>query len=52
MIMLDDKSGVKIGKTYEAVEIGGDILLMLSPLDRERLARVEKLAKESIEEHR
>jgi hypothetical protein len=37
---------------YEAIEVGGDILLLASPLDRSRLKRVEKLAKQSIDEHR
>ena len=38
--------------TYEVVEIGGDILLVPPPLDRERLAAVERLAQRSIDEHR
>jgi hypothetical protein len=33
------------------VEVGGDILLMSPPLDRERLALVKKLARKSIAEH-
>ena len=37
---------------YEAVELGGDILLLASPLDKERLKRIEKLANQSIDEHR
>jgi hypothetical protein len=32
--------------------LSGDILLVPSPPDRERLARIEKLAQRSIEEHR
>lgn len=37
---------------YEAVELGGDILLLASPLDRARLNRIEGLANQSIDEHR
>jgi len=37
---------------YEAIEIGGDILLLTAPLDRERLKQIEGLASLSIEEHR
>jgi len=39
-------------RTYEAIQVGGDILLLSPPLDRERLKRIEELAKRSIEEHR
>ena len=42
---------VRVG-TYEAVEIGGDILLTATPLDRKRLERVGKLAAQSIDDHR
>jgi len=37
---------------FEIVEIGGDILLIPAPLDRRRMAYIEKLAKQSIEDHR
>jgi len=37
---------------YEVVEIGGDILLIPSPIKRERLARIERLARSSIRDHR
>jgi len=37
---------------YEAVQIGGDILLLSMPLDRERMHRIEWLTNRSIEEHR
>ncbi|HUU84831.1 MAG TPA: hypothetical protein VM243_15120 [Phycisphaerae bacterium] len=40
------------GRTYEAVEIGGEILLLAGPLDRQRLARVDELARQSIHDHR
>jgi len=38
--------------TYEAVQVGDSILLFASPLDRERLEQIERLANRSIEEHR
>ncbi len=38
--------------TYEAVEIGGDIILAATPLDRKRLERVGRLAEQSIDDHR
>ncbi|MBS3905532.1 MAG: hypothetical protein KGZ49_00725 [Syntrophaceae bacterium] len=38
--------------TYEAIQMGGDILLLSAPLDRERIKQIEKLANQSIEEHR
>ena len=50
--MPDEFADVPEGQAYEAVEIAGDIVLTLSPLDRQRLARVERLANRSIEEHR
>lgn len=38
--------------TYEAIEVGGDIILLPTPLDRKRLRRIEELADRSIEDHR
>lgn len=55
VIMPDAFAEVPDGQAYEALEIGGDILLVLPPLDRERLAQVEPAyggANRSIEEHR
>jgi len=52
IVMPDAFQGVEEGQTYEAIEIGGDILLAPVPLDRARLARIEGLANRSIEEHR
>jgi len=40
------------GQTYEAVEIGGTVILAPAPLNRERLAQVDRLARRSIEDHR
>lgn len=39
-------------RDYEAVEIGGSILLFEAPLDRERLKRIEELTSRSIDNHR
>ena len=52
VVMPDAFREAEEGKLYEVIEIGGDILLVPSPLDRKRLARIEKLAQRSIEEHR
>ena len=52
LAMPDAFSEVEESKAYEVVEIGGDILLMPPPLNRERLAQIEQLAKRSIHEHR
>ena len=38
--------------TYEAIQVGGDILLLPAPLDRERIKKIEELTRRSIEEHR
>ena len=42
---------VGIKDTYEAVAVGGDILLMASSIDRPRVERVRRLASQSIEDH-
>jgi len=39
-------------RAYEAIQVGGDILLLPAPLDRERIKKIQELAKRSIEEHR
>ena len=52
VVMPDAFQEAEEGKLYEAIEIGGDILLVPSPLDRKRLSHIEKLAQHSIEEHR
>ena len=38
--------------SYEAIDLGGDILLVANPLDRKRIAQIEGLAIDSISEHR
>jgi hypothetical protein len=52
VVMPDIFQEVEDGRVFEAIEIGGDILLIAGPLEKERLARMEELAKESIEKHR
>ena len=52
IVMPDGFRDIEEGRTYEAIEIGGDILLAPAPLDRERLATIAQLAGRSIEEHR
>ncbi|MDI7261080.1 MAG: hypothetical protein QME90_14325 [Thermodesulfobacteriota bacterium] len=50
--MPDTFQEVATPHTYEAIQVGGDILLLSAPLDRERIKQIEKLANQSIEEHR
>jgi len=52
VVMPDAFREVEEGSVYEVVEIGGDFLLVPPPLNRERLARIERLVNRSIEEHR
>ena len=52
VIMPDGFEEISSGKTFEVIELGGDFLLMPSPLDRQRLDQVEQLTTRSIEEHR
>lgn len=44
------EGGIK--DTYEAVAVGGDILLLASSFDRQRVERVRRLARRSIAEHK
>jgi len=39
-------------RSYEAIEVGGDIMLMTNPLDRERMEHIQRLARQTIKEHR
>lgn len=50
--MPDGFAGATRSNTFEAIEIGGDILLITSPLDRKRLDLIDALAGESINDHR
>jgi len=52
VISSDIAGKLKEEQLFEIVEIGGDILLIPAPLNRQRLAYIEKLAKRSIEDHR
>ena len=52
LTMPDAFQEVTVPRTYEAIQVGGDILLLPAPLDRERIKRIEELTKRSIEEHR
>ncbi len=36
---------------YEAIQIGDDILLMPSPVDKKRIEQILKLAEYSVKEH-
>lgn len=50
--MPDAFKEVEDGRVFEAIEIGGDIILLAGPLEKEKLAQIEELARESIEIHR
>ncbi len=50
--MPDTFQSIELQQSYEVVEVCGDLLLLPSPLDRQRLARIERLTKQSIAEHR
>lgn len=52
LMMPDTFREVAERHVYEAIQVGGDILLLSTPLDQERLKRIEELANRSIEEHR
>ena len=52
MVMPDAFQEVEDGRVFEAIEIGGDIILLAGPLAKENWSRLEDLTKESIENHR
>lgn len=52
VVMPDTFRNVEEGKTYEAIEVGADILLITSPLDQDRVAQIQKLTRASIKDHR
>jgi hypothetical protein len=52
LTMPDTFQEVATFHTYEAIQLGGDILLLSPPLDRERMKRIEDLTNQSIKEHR
>ncbi|MBI5866533.1 MAG: hypothetical protein HZB38_18855 [Planctomycetes bacterium] len=52
VVMPDGFAAPTPGQTYEVVEIDGDLLLTLSPLDRARQARIDELTQQTIRDHR
>jgi hypothetical protein len=52
MVMPDAFQNVEEGRIFEAVEMGGDIILLAGALEKERWAHIEELTKESIKNHR
>jgi hypothetical protein len=52
IVMADTFLEVKDGRISEAIEMGGDIILLAGAPEKERWAQIEKLTKESIERHR
>ncbi len=52
LVMPDGFEGAGDETTYEAVEIGDEIILSRTPLDRKRLEQIDRLARESIQNHR
>lgn len=52
MVMPDAFQEVEDGRVFEAIEMGGDIILLAGALEKERWAQIEELAKESIKRHR
>ena len=52
ILMPDKFQGLQHVDTYEVLEVEGHVILLPGPLDRERIARVERLARQSIQDHR
>ena len=52
LVVPDSFKSVAELRTYEAVQVGGDILLLSTPLDRERLKKIDELTESSIRDHR
>ncbi len=52
LVMPDAFREVAGQSDYEAVQVGDAILLLVAPLDQERLKRIEELTEASIDEHR
>jgi hypothetical protein len=50
--MPDSFQEVAKTEVYEAIVVDGDILLLATPLDRERVKRIQDLTDRSINEHR
>ena len=52
MVMPAAFQEVEDGRVFEAIEMGGDIILLAGALEKERWEQIEEMAKESIERHR
>ena len=52
MVMPDAFQEVEDGRTFEAIEVGGDIILVPGALEKERWTQIEELTQESIKRHR
>jgi hypothetical protein len=50
-VVMPDTFEAKDGVEYEAVDMGGDILLMPSTLQRERIKLIKRLTEITIKEH-
>jgi hypothetical protein len=50
--MPDSFQEVAKTEVYEAIVVEGDILLLSTPLDRERVKQIQDLTDRSIQEHR
>jgi hypothetical protein len=50
--MPDSFQDIAKTEVYEAIVVDGDILLLATPLDRERIKRIQDLTDRSIKEHR
>jgi hypothetical protein len=52
VVMPEAFQEVEEGRIFEAIEMGGDIILLAGALEKERWAHIEELTKESINRHR
>jgi hypothetical protein len=52
MVVPDAFQEVEDGRIFEAIEMGGDIILLAGALEKERWAQIEELTKETIKRHR
>jgi hypothetical protein len=52
LVMPDTFLDGESSDTYEAIQVGSDLLLLASPLSQERLQRIRNLVDQSISEHR
>jgi hypothetical protein len=52
VLLPDTLKDLEEGHVFEVIEIGSDLLILYNPLDWERLARIQKLIRQSIPEHR